>query len=70
MKEICVMPKFRVGDKVQVMNMSGMDFYGRDAPVGQVLEIKPPHPDVGVFEYLVHGKMHDFFAYEDELTLC
>lgn len=64
------MPKFEVGDNVRVMNMSGMDFYGRDAPVGKVLEIRPPHPDVGIYEYLVHGKMNDFFAYEDELTLC
>ena len=64
------MPKFKVGDNVRVMNMSGMDFYGRDAPVGKILEIRPPHPDVGIYEYLVHGKTHDFFAYEDELTLC
>lgn len=61
------MPKFKVGDKVHVMFMSGMDFYGRDAPVGKVVKIMSPHPDVGVFEYLVHGKMNDFVAYEDEL---
>lgn len=62
------MPKFKVGDNVRVMNMSGMDFYGRDASAGKVMEIRPPHPDVGVFEYLVRGKMNDFFAYEDELV--
>ena len=49
------------------MNMSGMDFYGRDVPAGEVMEVRPPHLDVGVFEYLVHGKMNDFVAYEDEL---
>ena len=62
------MPKFKVGDNVRVMNMSGMDFYGRDVPAGEVMEVRPPHPDVGVFEYLVHGKMNDFVAYEDELV--
>ena len=30
------MPKFKVGDNVCVMNMSGMDFYGRDTPAGEV----------------------------------
>ena len=64
------MPKFKVGDNVHAVNMSGMDFYGRDAPVGKILEIRPPHPDVGIYEYLVRGKSHDFFVYEDELQVC
>ena len=60
-------PKFKEGDVVKVRNVSGMDFHGRDAPIGTVLEIKPPHPDVGVYEYLIKGRSGEFFAYENEL---
>lgn len=31
-------------------------------------ELSKLKADVGVFEYLVHGKMNDFVAYEDELV--
>lgn len=62
-------PKFKVGDVVRVMGVSGMDFYGRDAPIGPIVEIQPPHPDVGVYEYLIKGRSGEFFAYEDELEL-
>ena len=62
-------PKFKVGDVVRVMNVSGMDFYGRDAPIGPIVKIEPPHPDVGVYEYLIKGRSGEFFAYEDELEL-
>ena len=44
-----------------------MDLYGRDAPIGPIVEIQPPHPDVGVYEYLIKGRSGEFFAYEDEL---
>ena len=60
-------PKFKVGDVVRAMNVSGMDFYGRDAPIGPIVKIQPPHPDVGVYEYLIKGRSGEFFAYEDEL---
>lgn len=49
-------PKFKVGDVVRVMGVSGMDFYGRDAPIGPIVKIEPPHPDVGVYEYLIKGR--------------
>ena len=62
-------PKFKVGDVVRVMGVSGMDFYGRDAPIGPIVKIEPPHPDVGVYEYLIKGRSGEFFAYEDELEL-
>ncbi len=62
-------PKFKVGDVVKVMGVSGMDFYGRDAPIGSIVKIEPPHPDVGVYEYLIKGRSGEFFAYEDELEL-
>ena len=62
-------PKFKVGDVVRVMNASGMDLYGRDAPIGSIVKIEPPHPDVGVYEYLIKGRSGEFFAYEDELEL-
>ena len=62
-------PKFKVGDVVRVMGVSGMDFYGRDAPIGSIVKIEPPHPDVGVYEYLIKGRSGEFFAYEDELEL-
>lgn len=62
-------PKFKVGDVVKVMGVSGMDFYGRDAPIGPIVKIEPPHPDVGVYEYLIKGRSGEFFAYEDELEL-
>ena len=62
-------PKFKVGDVVRMMNVSGMDFYGRDAPIGPIVKIQPPHPDVGVYEYMIKGRSGEFFAYEDELEL-
>lgn len=62
-------PKFKVGDVVRVMGVSGMDFYGRDAPIGSIVKIEPPHPDVGVYEYMIKGRSGEFFAYEDELEL-
>lgn len=39
------MPKFKAGDNVCVVNMSGMDFHGKDAPVGKILEINLPYPE-------------------------
>ena len=62
-------PKFKVGDVVKVKGVSGMDFYGRDAPIGPIVKIEPPHPDVGVYEYQIKGRSGEFFAYEDELEL-
>lgn len=62
-------PKFKVGDVVRVVGVSGMDFYGRDAPIGPIVKIEPPHPDVGVYEYMIKGRSGEFFAYEDELEL-
>ena len=62
-------PKFKVGDVVKVQGVSGMDFHGRDAPIGPIVKIEPPHPDVGVYEYLINGRSGEFFAYEDELEL-
>lgn len=62
-------PKFKKGDMVRCPLASGMDFYGRDAAVGRIEMIKPPHPDVGVYEYLVENGRKSFFAYEDELEL-
>ena len=62
-------PKFKVGDVVRVKGVSGMDFYGRDAPIGPIVKIEPPHPDIGVYEYLIKGRSGEFFAYEDELEL-
>ena len=62
-------PKFKIGDVVKVQGVSGMDFYGRDAPIGTIVKIEPPHPDVGVYEYMIKGRSGEFFAYEDELEL-
>ena len=62
-------PKFKVGDVVKVQGVSGMDFYGRDAPIGPIVKIEPPHPDIGVYEYMIKGRSGEFFAYEDELEL-
>ena len=62
-------PKFKKGDMVRCPLSSGMDFYGRDVAVGRIEMIKPPHPDVGVYEYLVKNGRKSFFAYEDDLEL-